>query len=455
LAVEYIPQLGYLVAIDSSSLDVLYANKLLESDDSSFSDIRENRGDENFDEEDISTKCPFQLIFQQNEIFYLKHAVVKSLDNSLGDLKSNIAERQRVIILQLEEEILEYEYDIIQFSIGLANLDAFISLGEMAIQFKLEPPEMTEEELIVIKGGRHLLQELTVDNFVPNDTLITIEKNVSIITGPNASGKSIYLKQIGLIVYLAHIGSYVPCERAIIGLTDRIFTRIYSEESVSEPNSAFNLDLSQVSKMLNFATRRSLCLIDEFGKGTSPIDGMALLAASIQYFTQEQHKAMTIFTLHFYEIFQYNIFSELSMASINFFRMETIKEIPGETRSNSASLSFDEDEAGRVIPLYRLKYGIEENSEGIGIAAAMGIPLTIVQRAKEVSTALKENKPVVILEKQDILYKLRDKEKALTALFHSVKDWTSSDADEVYNECKRQVAEIKGLLREYESDGFD
>lgn len=169
-----------------------------------------------------------------------------------------------------------------------ANLDAIISLGQIATEMNFVKPEVVEQNIIVIKNGRHPLQELTVDTFISNDTFISPDKNIALITGPNNSGldilyfvishnfyfpffhhsKSVFVKQVGVLVYLAHIGSYVPCERAIVGLTDRILTRIATVETAMSPLSSFSADLVQVSRMMNCATERTLCLLDEVSSKT-------------------------------------------------------------------------------------------------------------------------------------------------------------------------------------------
>ena len=203
---------------------------------------------------------------------------------------------------------------------------------------------------------------MVTDPFVPNDTFITAERNISLITGPNASGKSVYLRQVGVLVYLAHIGSFLPCERAIIGLTgmfgtiwelnflntchintcrmntchidicisilvkfastDRIFTRVSSVETVLSTQSSFGMDLNQIGHMLSHHTNRSLCLIDEFGKGTAPVDGIALLASAIKHFITQ--KAMVVCALHFTEVFSRSVlFCFIFYCSILYYIMTT------------------------------------------------------------------------------------------------------------------------------------
>lgn len=177
---------------------------------------------------------------------------------------------------------------------------------------------MTDENVIMIEGGRHPLQELTVPSFVPNDTMIiggpgdrgdhdddATGPSMLIMTGPNYSGKSVLLKQIAVIVYLAHIGSFVPCEKATIGLTDKILTRIATRESVSRAQSAFMIDLQQVALATTLATRRSLIIIDEFGKGTNAADGAGLACGVFEYFLSlEDERPKVLGATHFHEIFE-------------------------------------------------------------------------------------------------------------------------------------------------------
>jgi DNA mismatch repair protein MSH5 len=350
-----------------------------------------------------SLRSPASLIwlFNQDENCYFKNRVAMELDRTLGDVKGDITDRERSILYPLEDQILEFECDLLQIGISVSILDAFISLGEIAFQFKLTCPQMVEESAVAIKNGRHLLQELAVENFVPNDTLLSSAQPVAIISGANGSGKSIYLKQIGLIVYLAHIGSYVPCDKAVIGITDRIFTRIVSEETVSDSNSTFSLDLKQMSKILHHHTSKSLCLIDEFGKGTAPVDGMSLLAACIKFIVENNIKA--VFALHFTEIFEDSIFSGEIHRAINCFRMETIAEAANTIEGEDAS---SVDDNTKFIPLYKLKYGINKSSHGFSCAKNNGVPDAVLKRAQEIKTSILNKRPLQPLALTDTLSNL-------------------------------------------------
>lgn len=382
----------------------------------------------------------FKFIYQQGDIQYFKHPIVEELDESLGDVKSDIVDRQKVLLLTLEEKILDVEEQLQQLASSLSTMDALISLGTLANEQNLTEPEISDDPVIIIKNGRHLLQELTVDNFVPNDTYLSSEKNVGLITGPNTSGKSVYLKQVGIVVYLAHIGSFVPCERAIIGLTDQIMTRISSVESVSAPQSAFALDLQQISKMVANCTRNSLCLVDEFGKGTTPVDGIALLAATVKYFTK--HGGRSLFVLHFTEILHDEILATENMKQVACYRMEVIhnrstkrpeyidtdpifeenqvdaSNARNDNLNESACLDWEE-----CTPLFKLKLGITSSSEGLACAGNAGVENTVIRRASDVKSRIKSNQTIDVPEDTEPSFQLDFHQKSLLQIFLRCNDW--------------------------------
>lgn len=221
---------------------------------------------------------------------------------------------------------------------------------------------MTEENVVRIIKGRHLLQELCVPSFVENDTeiiggqggkdLITQappedngNPSLVILTGANYSGKSVLLKQVGRpsylcsdtgtqvasIVYLAHIGSFVPAESAEIGLTDKILTRIQTKESVSKQQSAFMIDVQQIALSLQTMTHRSLLVIDEFGKGTAGVDGAALFGALLEYLIhREEHMPKVLTATHFHEVFEQNL---LNLYSVTFKHMQIVVDDQHTTRN--------------------------------------------------------------------------------------------------------------------------
>lgn len=191
------------------------------------------------------------------------------MDLLLGDTQCEIIDHETKIMHKLQNVILEASNVLLNIMDYSAELDCLISLSLIARELNYTRPKITRDGIICITKGRHPLQEFCVSSFVPNNIMNGGKYGkIKLLTGPNASGKSIYLKQVALIVYLAHIGSFVPAESASITLIDHIFTRIHTVESVSIGLSTFMIDINQMSDALRYATSNSLVIIDEFGKGT-------------------------------------------------------------------------------------------------------------------------------------------------------------------------------------------
>jgi len=215
----------------------------------------------------------FDFLFYQENDAYFKSDEMRRLDEEIGDLESFIKDTESLIKSELEDDILDCELELRSTFSALAELDCILSLAGCAADFNFSRPEVVESEcsndqVIYIENGRHPLQELIVDDdFIKNDTMLDHNHRLAIITGPNFSGKSCYTRQVGVLVYLAHLGSYLPCDRAKISVTDKILARISSVESCIIPQSSFQLDLNQMAVILRQSTPRSLVLIDEFGKG--------------------------------------------------------------------------------------------------------------------------------------------------------------------------------------------
>jgi DNA mismatch repair protein MSH5 len=299
------------------------------------------------------------------------------------------------IIHDLTVKILDHEKLIIAASDICGELDSLVALALGASKYRLIQPQMTMANVIRIQGGRHMLQELTVPCYIANDCLVSggvgdgneddptspslnstcVEERVEcpsmlIMTGPNYSGKSVYLKQNALIVYMAHIGSFVPAERATIGLTDKILTRIATRESVSRSQSAFMIDLQQVALSMALATHRSLVVIDEFGNGTNTIDGAALACGVFEYFLNlGVHRPKILGATHFHEIFENGFLPARPELSFGHMAVRV-----------DANAELVEDQ---ITYLYNFVSGRSTSSFGTCCAGMNGIDPAIVERADQ------------------------------------------------------------------------
>lgn len=282
---------------------------------------------------------PWERMFATESNAYYKNSNMKEMDQYFGDIYGRICDKEIEIVQALGERVLEYDGLLNEASDICGELDSLVALARGAKLHNFCRPRVTEENVIKIKGGRHPLQELTVPAFVANDTYLVggagtgddvaqfdaltsqgqaiasfypgtqrqpaDRPSTVLMTGANYSGKSVYLKQVAIIVYMAHIGSFVPADAAKIGLTDKILTRISTRESVSRIQSAFMIDLQQISLALNLATRRSLLVIDEFGKGTESYDGAGLAAGVFEHLLQRGANTPKVLgATHFHEIFE-------------------------------------------------------------------------------------------------------------------------------------------------------
>jgi len=237
----------------------------------------------------------------------------------------------------------------------------------------------------------------------------------------------VIINQVGLLVYLAHVGCWLPCERAIIGLTDQILTRVASVETVAAPLSAFALDLTQISRMVSLCTPRSLCLVDEFGKGTSPTDGMALMGALLKWFAD--HPSRLLAVLHFQEILHKDVVDLDRLSCVTTFKMEVHNDSEVEG-----------DDIMKAIPLYKLRVGLATSSAGLTCAEQAGVPVAVTRRAKEIVDCV-TNGTFVSPLRQKCRSSLEKTSKSILSHFLSVRNWEECSAS--------QLSELKSLLQQY------
>jgi len=256
----------------------------------------------------------------------------------------------------------------------LAELDVYAALAEVALYRRYVRPTVDEGPSIEISAGRHPVVELSLTDepFVPNDTHLTPEAAVHILTGPNMAGKSTFLRQVALITLMAQIGSFVPADAAQIGVVDRIFTRIGASDEIHRGQSTFMVEMVETANILNHATNRSLLVLDEIGRGTSTYDGLAIAWAVIEYIHNHPNlRAKTLFATHYHEL------------------TDLAERLPHVVNYNVAV--DDSGNGADVIFLRRIIPGKADRSYGVHVARMAGLPLAAVNRAEEILADLERS----------------------------------------------------------------
>ena len=272
---------------------------------------------------------------------------------------------------KLRDETLREIEPIQQTAEAIAVLDVICALAETARLFRYCRPALNETLRLVIKDGRHpvLDQTLVEEKFVPNDTSLDGENaRLAIVTGPNMAGKSTYIRQVALIVLMAHIGGFVPAESAEIGLVDRIFTRVGASDDLARGQSTFMVEMNETSNIVNNATERSLVILDEIGRGTSTFDGLSI-AWSVAEFLHDKIKARTLFATHYHEL------------------TKLAEDRPGVCNFNVAVREWNE----QIIFLRKIVPGGADKSYGIHVARLAGLPKEILDRAKDILAHLEDS----------------------------------------------------------------
>lgn len=255
---------------------------------------------------------------------------------------------------------------------AIAMIDAFATLSVVAVQNHYVRPKINEKGIIEIKGGRHPVVEKMINNemFIENDTLLNNNNNrISIITGPNMAGKSTYMRQSALIVLMAQIGSFVPADFANIGIVDRIFTRVGASDDLASGQSTFMVEMTEVANILRNATRNSLIILDEIGRGTSTFDGLSIAWAVVEYIANTKILgAKTLFATHYHEL------TELEGT------MEGVHNYCIAVKENGDDIVF----------LRKIIKGGADKSYGIQVAKLAGVPDAVIDRAKELVLELSD-----------------------------------------------------------------
>jgi DNA mismatch repair protein MutS len=263
---------------------------------------------------------------------------------------------------------------LLQLAALLAELDVYTALAEVALTHRYVRPAVDEGPGLAIVAGRHPVVELTLteEPFVPNDTQLTPETAIHVLTGPNMAGKSTYLRQTALITLMAQIGSFVPADRAQIGVVDRIFTRIGASDEIHRGQSTFMVEMVETANILNHASSRSLLVLDEIGRGTSTYDGLSIAWAVIEYIHNHPGlRAKTLFATHYHEL------------------TDLAERLPHVVNYNVA---VDDSGNGEdVIFLRRIIPGKADRSYGVHVARMAGLPTAVINRAEEILADLERS----------------------------------------------------------------
>jgi DNA mismatch repair protein MutS len=253
----------------------------------------------------------------------------------------------------------------------LSELDIYSTLAEVAQRSRYVRPYLSEGDTLRIVNGRHPVVELTLHDepFVPNDVLLSPQEAIHVITGPNMSGKSTFLRQVALITLLAQIGSFVPADSAEIGLVDRIFTRVGAQDEITAGQSTFMVEMVETANILNHATQRSLLILDEIGRGTSTYDGISIAWAVVEYIHNHPRlQSKTLFATHYHEL------------------VELARILPRVRNYNVAVA----EEGDHVVFLRKIVPGGADRSYGIHVAQLAGLPRPVIRRAEEILRNLEQ-----------------------------------------------------------------
>lgn len=301
---------------------------------------------------------------------------LKELEATILQADERICSLEYNLFCQLRDELKAESTRIMRSAAAVARLDAYLSLAETAFLHHYTRPDVDLSGEIQIRDGRHPVVETICKDavFVPNDTTLDAKDNrLAIITGPNMAGKSTYMRQVALIVILAHIGSFVPAASAKIGLVDQIFTRIGASDELAAGKSTFMVEMSETAAILQAATKNSLLIFDEIGRGTSTFDGMAIARAVLEYVANPRYLgAKTLFSTHYHELTTLE------------------QEVPG-VRNYQITAKKRGDE---ILFLRKIIPGGADDSYGIEVGHLAGLPKQVIRRARELLVELETNRAI-------------------------------------------------------------
>lgn len=319
-----------------------------------------------------SSKVPDYFTHRQTLAGVVRYTTqeLRELEHKIINASGYAIELEIEIFYSLVAKIMEHSDKILLSAHYLAVLDIFSAFSELATERRYNRPEISNGNEFTIKGGRHPVVEITAeDGFISNDCDLSGSQRLWVVTGPNMAGKSTFLRQNALITILAQIGSFVPAKSAVIGLTDRIFSRVGAADDLARGRSTFMVEMVETATILNNATEKSLVILDEIGRGTSTFDGLSIAWAVIEHL-HDKNKCRSLFATHYHEL------TELSerLDSMACYAMK-VKEWEGD-----------------VIFLHEVVPGVADKSYGIHVGKLAGLPRIVTKRANDILKKLQQGK---------------------------------------------------------------
>ena len=338
----------------------------------------------------LADKAPEEYIRKQTLVNSERFITpeLKEYESLVLNAETQIHEIEVKVFQQVVAQLAKSSQELLETARCIARLDCLLSLAEVAALNKFSRPILKHEKGISILAGRHpVVEQLTGRNrYIANDTVFEDGEIIRLITGPNMSGKSTFLRQVVLIALMAQIGSFVPADQAEIGLVDRVFTRIGAQDAIHQGQSTFMVEMLETANILNNATPRSLLILDEIGRGTSTYDGLSIAWAIIEYLhSHPKLKPFTLFATHYHEL------------------TELAELFPGVRNYNVAVTEADE----QVIFLHKIVPGAADRSYGIHVAQMAGLPAPVIARANEILKQLEASSGTTLPENKEEKEQLR------------------------------------------------
>ncbi|MHA1148251.1 MAG: DNA mismatch repair protein MutS [Promethearchaeota archaeon] len=368
---------------------------------------------------------------------------LKVLEEKIVSAEDLVYELEYKIFNRIRKRVIRETENILETTRNIAIIDVLASFAEIAEQFNYCRPKITNDSKIIIKDGRHpVIEQINLnEKFIPNDCFLDIEsEQILIITGPNMAGKSTYLRQVALICIIAQMGCFVPAKSATIGIIDQIFTRIGASDDLARKLSTFMIEMTETAKILNYATSKSLIIIDELGRGTSTSDGQSIAMATLEKL--HELKAKTLFCTHYHQL------TEINLPRIKNYHLDII-----------------ENEDGSINFVRKLRPGSTDKSYGIHVARLAGIPDDVIIRAFEILEKIEKNDPfkaavkengngteagkyydMLIEQKKVELNKLSQEIKSKKENLSKLEDYISKK-EKVLNQKKNQITDLNKKVK--------